>query len=64
MMIKIWDVVTEKYWRDDEGELYLYDDEDHAKKEMRDEGYKEAYIETGVEFHLHGAIDKTGYDLK
>lgn len=64
MMVKIWDVVTEKYWRDEDGQLYLYDNEDEAKEVMREEGYKEVYIETGVEFHPHIVIDKTGYDLK
>ena len=63
-MIKIFDLVTEKYWRNEEGDLFVYSDEEQAKEAMRKEGYKEEYIETGVEYHPHTPIDKTGYDLQ
>jgi len=63
-MIKIWDLITEKYWRDEDGQLYLYKDENEAIEILSEEGYKKEYIETGIEFHPHGIIDKTGYDLQ
>jgi hypothetical protein len=63
-MVKIFDLVSEKYWvTSEDGELFLYNNEEEAREILRKEGYKEEYINTGIEFHLHTPIDKTGYEL-
>jgi hypothetical protein len=62
-MVKIWDVVKEEYWVGEEGELLTFENETSARNMMYTEGYKLEYVETGVEFHLHTPIDKSGYDL-
>lgn len=63
-MVKIWDVVQEKYWEDEDGEHLIFADEIAAKNMMFTEGYKREYMETGVEFHEHTPIDKSGYDFE
>jgi hypothetical protein len=63
-MVKLWDVITETYWTDDDGKLYLYNSEEEAKQVLREEGYKESFIQTAVEYVPHGIIDKSGYDLQ
>lgn len=66
--IKVWEIDRTKkaggyYWRDEDGEIILYNNIEHAKDAMRLEGYKESFIESGVEYHEHVEIDKSGYDL-
>lgn len=62
-MVKIWDVIEGKYWDNDDGDL-IFENEIAAKNMMYTEGYKQEYMETGVEFHPYTPIDKSGYDLK
>lgn len=62
-MVKIWDVVKEQYWQDDDGEDLTFDSETAARNMMFTEGYKREYMETGVEFHPFTPIDQSGYEL-
>jgi hypothetical protein len=63
-MVNVWDVVKEEYWQNDDGEDLTFANEVAAKNMMYTEGYKQEYMETGVEFHPFTPIDKTGYDLQ
>lgn len=63
-MVKIWDVIEERYWDNEDGEALTFENEIAAKNMMYTEGYKQEYMETGVEFHPHTTIDKSGYDLQ
>lgn len=63
-MVKIWDIIDQKYWDNDDGEDLIFLDETAAKNMMYTEGYKREYVETAVEFHPYTPIDKTGYDLQ
>lgn len=64
VFIIIWEKATRKYWRNDDGEYLTYDDIDHAKSEMRKEGFTEDFMVNGVEYHDHLIIDKSGYDYQ
>jgi hypothetical protein len=57
VMIKIWDVVKEEYWLDEDGEPFLYDNETAARNALFTEGYKQEYAETGVEYHPHVIVE-------
>lgn len=57
VMIKIWDIADEKFWRNSEGEILLYENEIAAKNAMFTDGYKKEFVDTGVEFVDHVIIE-------
>lgn len=53
--IAIWDVTTEKYWEDEDGEILILTNEIAAKNFLYTEQYTYEFATTGVEYH-HKAI--------
>ncbi len=51
VLIAIFCIPEDRYWRDDDGQLLLYQTEAAAKNMMFDEGWSYEYVSTAVEFH-------------
>lgn len=63
LKVKIWNLVEERYELNEDGELALFQTEEAAKQALREEGYKEEYIDNAVEYHPHYKIDTDGYEF-
>lgn len=62
--VKIWGVVEERYWVNEDGDVAWWKSEYDARRACKEEGFKDEYIDYGIEFHPYYNLDTTGYDLK